>query len=85
VADSLVKGVLERMEAHTRQAMMDAARSMEGIESGLLLPGNAMTTSGTDDGFPIESMQLQEFDGTSWVLQGEGLIDFEGKTPVPEH
>jgi branched-chain amino acid transport system substrate-binding protein len=83
LADSFVKGVLARMEAPTRQAMMDAVRSLDGVEIGVLLPGITLNTSGTEDGFPIESMQLQRFDGTTWELQG-GLIDYEGRTPIPD-
>jgi branched-chain amino acid transport system substrate-binding protein len=82
IGEAFVKGVLERMEAPTRQAMMDAARSMDGIEVTLMLPGITMTTNGAEDGFPLEAMQLEEFDGTTWKLQGE-IIDYEGRTPVP--
>ena len=47
----------------------------------MVLPGIRIKTTPEGDGFPIEAMQLQRFDGDRWQLQGE-LIDYEGKTPA---
>lgn len=72
---------LEGTEAPTRQALMDSARNLQDLEIGLLLPGITVNTS-EDDGFPIESMQVAQFNGTEWENQGE-TISFEGETPIP--
>lgn len=82
VCESLVK-VLEQTEAPTREALMDAVRNMDGIEIGLLLPGITLTTSGSEDGYPIETGQVSKFVKDRFELQGDP-ISFEGKTPKAE-
>lgn len=78
MADAVVK-VLERMKEPTREAMLATARNMKDIELGLLYPGIRLNT-GPGDQFPIEAMQLFEFDGTAYRAIGK-LIDYEGRTP----
>ena len=73
--------VLETMEQPTRQAFMDAARNLD-YELPLGLTGIEVLT-GEGDNFPIEAMQLQQFNGGGWELVGE-VLDYEGNTPVPE-
>ncbi len=41
------------------------------IELPMLLPGIKVQTSGEDDGYPIEAMQIMKFNGTDWELQGD--------------
>lgn len=53
----------------TREGIVKAASSIQGLELGLLLPGITINTSPTDF-YPIQSMQLQKFDGKTWVLFG---------------
>ncbi len=72
--------VLQAMKEPTRQAMMDAARNMDGVRASLLLPGIAMTTKAGVDGFPIESMQLFQFKGDNYQPIGP-VISYEGRTP----
>lgn len=72
--------VLELMKQPTRQAMLDAARGMNKVEVGLLLPGITLTTQGATDPYPIESLQLVRFDGANYQPVGK-LVSFEGKTP----
>jgi branched-chain amino acid transport system substrate-binding protein len=36
----------------------------------ILLPGIKVQT-GSNDGYPIEAMQIMRFDGSNWKLQGE--------------
>ena len=43
----------------------------------MLLPGINVQTS-SDDGFPIEAMQIMEFDGENWQLQGD-VIEAEAQ------
>lgn len=54
----------------TRENIMKQAASMKDVEIPTLLPGVKLTTSATDFR-PIEQMQLQKFNGTSWALFGE--------------
>jgi hypothetical protein len=72
--------VLEQIKAPTREAMMNAARNMNKVELGLLYPGITMTTKAGSDNFPIEAMQLFQFDGEAYKPIGK-LIDYEGRTP----
>ena len=75
----LVVKVLEQMKAPTREAMMEAARNMNKVELGLLYPGITMTTKAGDN-FPIEAMQLFQFNGEAYQPVGK-VIDYEGNTP----
>lgn len=77
--DALVR-VLEAMKQPTRQAMLDAARNMNKVELGLLLPGITLTTKGDADVYPIETLQLMRFDGENYQPLG-GVSSFEGRTP----
>src|SRR3569833_607693 len=56
----------------TRQNVMRQAANLKNFRSDMLLPGITVNTS-PDDFFPIEQMQLMEFDGQSWRLMGETL------------
>jgi branched-chain amino acid transport system substrate-binding protein len=60
---------LRGMEEPTREAFMDSVRSLD-VEIPLLLPGIEVKT-GSDDGYPIEAMQIQRFEGENWKLLGE--------------
>lgn len=71
-AQAFVK-LLDGLRCPSREALRDAMRSMSGVELDLLLPGITLTT-GPDDGFPIESMQLTRFEGDRWVRFGK-VID----------
>jgi branched-chain amino acid transport system substrate-binding protein len=63
---------LKGMEKPTRDELMKSARSLD-TEIPILLPGVQVKTDGETDGYPIEAMQIQEFDGENWKLQGEVL------------
>lgn len=75
-----VKKTLENMEAPTRDAFMESVHNLD-LELPLLLPGINVKT-GEGDAFPIESMQLRQFTGGEWVIQGE-IVSYEGATPIP--
>ena len=68
------------MKEPTRQAMMDAARNMGDVSIGLLLPGITLTTKADGDIYPIESLQLFQFDGETYQPVGD-VVSYEGKTP----
>ncbi len=59
-----------------REDLMNSAWHLDGIETGALLPGVVINTDGANDPFPIESMQIGQYDGEAFVLQGE-LYSFE--------
>jgi branched-chain amino acid transport system substrate-binding protein len=69
VASTMVEA-LKGMKEPTRAAFMDSVRNMD-IEVPILLPGIEVKTSGEEDGYPIEAMQIQRFEGENWELQGE--------------
>ena len=76
------KIVLENTKQPTRSAFMDAARHMSHVKAPLLLDGITLTTNGADDGYPIESAQMGQFDGAMFSPIGK-IISYEGKTPAP--
>jgi branched-chain amino acid transport system substrate-binding protein len=67
-AQTMVEAI-KGMEEPTRQALMDSVRSLD-IEVPILLPGIEVKT-GEGDGYPIEAMQIQRFEGENWVLQDD--------------
>ena len=69
VANTMVEA-LKGMEEPTREALMDSVRNMD-VEIPILLPGIKVQTNGTEDGYPIEAMQIMRFEGENWKLQGE--------------
>jgi branched-chain amino acid transport system substrate-binding protein len=73
-AQTLVQA-LRDMREPTRAAFMEAVRSMDA-EIPLLLPGVRVQT-GEGDGYPVEALQLQRFDGRRWQPVGE-LVRAEG-------
>ncbi|MEU8986226.1 ABC transporter substrate-binding protein [Streptomyces sp. NPDC048558] len=68
-ASSLHK-VLDAMKCPTREGMRDAVRNLKDVKVDMLLPGVTLST-GPDDAFPIETMQLMRFGGERWQLFGE--------------
>ncbi|WP_201840485.1 ABC transporter substrate-binding protein [Microvirga zambiensis] len=78
IGDALVTA-LEHTKAPTRQALMDAVRNMDGWESALLLEGIKLNTKVGSDVYPIEALQLFQFDGKRYLPVG-GVLNFEGKT-----
>lgn len=72
VASSFHK-TMEAAKCKTREGLRDSMRNLNDVEVPMLLPGVKMTT-GPDDGFPIEAMQMMKFEGERWSLIGE-VID----------
>ena len=56
----------------TRENVMKQAASMKNLEVPLLIPGIKINTSATDF-YPIQSVRLQRFEGTTWHLFGDVL------------
>jgi hypothetical protein len=58
-------------ESASRAASSKASRTwVRSSSTPLLLPGIQVKT-GSDDGYPIEAMQIQRFEGENWKLEGE--------------
>lgn len=67
VANTMAKA-LEQMKQPTRAALMDTVRNMN-LQIPLLLPGISLQTT-PSDGYPLQDMQIMQFDGNLWQLQG---------------
>ncbi|MFJ5730554.1 ABC transporter substrate-binding protein [Streptomyces paradoxus] len=65
-ASSLHKA-LDAMTCPTREGLRDAVRDLKDVKVDMLLPGVTLST-GPDDAFPIETMQLMRFKGERWQL-----------------
>ncbi|TGT53470.1 amino acid-binding protein [Mesorhizobium sp. M00.F.Ca.ET.170.01.1.1] len=76
--DALVK-VLEQMKKPTRAALLDTVFNMQTWDNPLLQDGIKLITKAGSDIFPIEALQLYQFDGEKYVPVGK-LLDFEGQT-----
>ena len=74
----LLQHVLETSPELTREAVMNTAWNLDGVEVGLLLPGITATT-GEGDPYPIESLDLMTYNGEYWDLDGT-LRSFEGES-----
>ncbi|MEO8936222.1 MAG: ABC transporter substrate-binding protein [Burkholderiaceae bacterium] len=78
----MVVKTLQNMKKPTRDAMMQAARNQCGVEIMGLLPGIKLCTQGAKDPFPIESMQMAQFDGTRFEPIGPIITRYEGNAPA---
>ena len=68
-----LKHVLEQCgDDLTRANVMKVASSINGLEVPMMLPGITITT-GADDFYPVEQMQMVRFDGETWQEFGEIL------------
>ncbi len=54
----------------TRENVMKQAANLKNLRAPMLLPGITINTSPTDFS-PIKQMQLEKFDGKTWVLFGK--------------
>ena len=75
VAQTLVQVLKQCGDNLTRENVMKQAANLKNLELPMLLPGIKINTSPTDY-YPIEQMQMQQFDGKEWkpvgpVMSGE--------------
>jgi branched-chain amino acid transport system substrate-binding protein len=75
------KHALEQTKEPTRASFMQAVRSMKDVKLPLMLDGITVNTNGAEDGYPIESVQMGQFDGQKFAPVGK-VISYEGKTPL---
>jgi ABC-type branched-subunit amino acid transport system substrate-binding protein len=72
-AQALVEVLKQCGDDLSRANVMKQAADLKGFRSEMMLPGIEANTSPTDF-YPIEQMQLMQFDGNGWKLFG-GVID----------
>jgi branched-chain amino acid transport system substrate-binding protein len=70
VAQTLVQVLKQCGDDLTRGNVMRQAANLKDLELPMLLPGIRIST-GPNDFYPIEQLQLARFDGKRWVLFGE--------------
>ena len=70
VAQTLDQVLKQSGDDLTRENVMKQAASMKDVPLDMTLPGITMTTSETDF-YPLQSMQLEKFNGDRWELFGE--------------
>ncbi|SCW90622.1 ABC-type branched-chain amino acid transport system, substrate-binding protein [Rhizobium mongolense subsp. loessense] len=78
IGDALIQS-LEKLKDPTREELMKVVHNMNGWKNPLLQEGITMTTKEGSDIYPIEALQLYQFDGQKYVALG-GVMGFEGKT-----
>src|SRR5450755_4136183 len=69
-AQTMVQVLKQCGDDLSRENVMKQAANLKDFTSDVLLPGIKITT-GPDDFFPIEQMQLMKFDGEAWRLFGD--------------
>ncbi|MGO4568895.1 ABC transporter substrate-binding protein [Rhizobium sp. 2YAF20] len=78
IGDALIQA-LEKIKQPTREDLMKVVRNMDGWANPLVPDDIKMTTKEGSDIFPIEALQLYQFDGEKYVTVG-GVLHFEGGT-----
>src|SRR6195952_646608 len=74
-AQAMVQVLKQCGDNLTRENVMKQAASLKDFSTDMMLPGIKVNTS-ADDFYPIEQMQLMQFDGEAWRLFGD-VIDGE--------
>jgi ABC-type branched-subunit amino acid transport system substrate-binding protein len=69
-ARTLVQVLKQCGDNLTRENVMKQAASLKDFDTGVALPGILISTSSTDFA-PIKALQLERFDGKTWVRFGE--------------
>ncbi len=69
VAQTLVQVLKQCGDTLTRENVMKQAANLKELELPMLVPGIRINTSPTDY-YPIEQMQMMQFDGERWRLFG---------------
>jgi MFS family permease len=78
VAQTMVQVLKQCGDDLTRENVMRQAANLKDFASDMMLPGVRVNTSPTDF-YPIEQMQLMQFEGQSWKLFGD-VVDAHGST-----
>ena len=78
IGDALVQA-LAKIKEPTREELMKVVHNIDGWQNPLLPNDIKVTTKEGSDIYPIEALQLYQFDGQKYVPLG-GILDFEGET-----
>ena len=70
LAQNMVQVLRQCGDELTRENVMKQAANLKDFSTDMMLPGIKANTSPTDF-FPIEQMQLMQFDGQAWRLFGD--------------
>lgn len=70
VSQTMIQVLKQAGDNLTRQNIMKEAANLKNLELGALLPGIKINTSPTDFA-PISAIQLQKFDGKTWIRFGD--------------
>jgi ABC-type branched-subunit amino acid transport system substrate-binding protein len=73
VAQTMVQVLKQCGDELTRENVMKQAANLKNFSTDMMLPGIAINTA-PDDFFPIEQMQLMQFDGEAWRLFGDVML-----------
>ncbi len=78
VTVAIIKQAMESPEGLTRASIINAARNFE-YESSLARPGVKSKTSGLEDAFPVESLQVLQYDADTKTFTeiGDLITKFE--------
>jgi hypothetical protein len=73
VAQTMVQVLKQCGDDLTRENVMKQAANLKNFSTDMMLPGITINTA-TDDFFPIEQMQLMQFDGEAWRMFGDVIV-----------
>jgi hypothetical protein len=73
VAQTMVQVLKQCGDELTRENVMKQAANLKNFSTDMMLPGITIDT-GADDFFPIEQMQLMQFDGEAWRMFGDVIV-----------
>lgn len=73
--------VLQRAKAPTREAIMEAARTLCDVPVLGVVPGVKVCVNGKQDPFYVETMQVVRYSKGNWQKVGNVISEYEGKTP----
>ena len=78
IGDALILS-LEKLKQPTREDLMKVVHNMDGWKNPLFFDGISMNTKEGSDIYPVEALQLYQFDGQKYIPIG-GVLEFEGTT-----
>lgn len=78
IGDALIQS-LEKLKQPTREELMKVVHNMDGWKNPLFFDGISMNTKEGSDIYPVEALQLYQFDGQKYIPIG-GVLEFEGTT-----
>ena len=78
LAETLVQVLKQCGDDLSQENVMKQAANLKGFRSEMMLPGITANTNQSDF-FPLEQMQMMQFDGSTWRLFGEVINSSVGQ------